>query len=94
MNLPARNLICLRDPNFKKHEWHAGHITRVKATSSRQDYEVSQRWKQKGGTAYRIISDMEYYWKMQLTPTQKYMLYVYIRNALYSETMFLNSKNN
>jgi hypothetical protein len=90
MNLPARNLICLRDPNFEKHGWHAGHITRIKATSARQDYKTRQRSKEVGGKAYRIICDMEHYWKMKLTFTQKHMLYVYISNALWFETMFLN----
>ncbi len=93
MNLPVRNLICLRDPNFEKHEWHAGHITRIKATSARQDYKNRQRSKEVGEKAYRIIHDTEYYWKIKLTHTQKYMLYVYISNALWVETMFLNTKN-
>lgn len=83
MNLPVRNLRCLRDPNCEKHEWHAGHIRRLGNTSPKKDYENRMRSKIAGRKAYSIISNVEHYGKMQLTHVQKYMLYIFIKGELF-----------
>lgn len=85
LNLPVRNLICLRDPCFKKHEWHAGHLSRIKVSSPKDDYEIRQRQKVAGKEAYSIIRDMEHYYKMQLSLLQKHALYSFIKGALFSK---------
>ena len=82
MNLPVSNLRCLRDPDFKRHEWHGGHLSRIKNSSPKEDYEHRRKRKSAGGRAFSIIRGMEHYWGMQLNPTQKHMLYVSIRDEL------------
>jgi len=83
MNLPVANLRCLRDPNFEKHEWHAGHIDRIKLPTPRENYENRQRGKRAGKKAFSIIRFMEHYWKMSLSSTQKHILYICIRDELF-----------
>jgi hypothetical protein len=79
----SSNLRCLRDPDFKKHEWHAGHISRIEGPSPMQAYEDRKRRKMVGHRAFSIIRDMEHYHGMQLTDIQKHMLYIFIRDELY-----------
>lgn len=83
MNLPVSNLRCLRDPNFEKHEWHAGHLSRIKNSSPKKDYEKRKKRKIAGRKSFSIIHNMEHYWGMRLTPTQKHMLHVFIRDELF-----------
>ena len=84
MNLPiSSHLRCLRDPFFKRHEWHAGHLSCVGNTSPKEDYELYKRWKKAGKRSFSIIRNVKHYHGMQLTPTQKHMLYVFIRNELF-----------
>lgn len=83
MNLPSSNLRCLRDPHCEKHEWHAGHLTRLKSPSPKEDYENRMRSKAAGRKAYSIISNVEHYGKMQLTHFQKHMLYIFIKGELF-----------
>jgi len=85
MKLPiSSNLRCLRDPFFEKHEWHAGHLLRIGNISPKEDYEKRKRKKRAGKKAYSIIRDVRHYHGMQLTPTQKHMLYIFIRDELFS----------
>jgi len=79
----SSNLRCLRDPDFKKHEWHAGHISRIEGPSPQQAYEIRKRWKITGRKSFSIIRNVEHYHGMQLTDIQKHMLYVFIRDELY-----------
>lgn len=86
MNNPlprSSRLRCLRDPNFEKHEWHAGHLSCCDCTSPKEDYENRMRSKIAGRKAYSIISNVEHYGKMQLTHVQKYMLYIFIKGELF-----------
>jgi len=87
MSLPVANLRCLRDPNFEKHKWHAGHIDRVKILSPQEDYEKRQRRKRAGKKAFSIIRFMEHYWGMKLTLTQKSVL----RGTIGDEMFFLSN---
>ena len=88
MNLPVRNLMCLRDPNFEKHEGHAGHISRIKNSSPKEDYENRKRHKRAGGKANVLIRHVEHYCGMKITQTQRDLLLRNIRDEL-----FLISKN-
>jgi len=83
MNLPATNLRCLRDSNFDRHKWHAGHISRIKGSSPQEEYKKSQLRKRAGKKAFSIIHLLEHYWGMKLSSTQKHILYGCIRDELF-----------
>ena len=88
-SLPVENLRCLRDPECKTHEYHAGHITFIAQDNPRQSYEVRQRRKLVGGQASRMVRNWEKArWgpNLELEPWQRQSLIGDIMIVLTNET--------
>ena len=76
--LRANVLRCLRDPNFERHEWHAGHISKGVPDDPRKVYENRERRKAAGRRAWEMVLDWEKNWGPKLTGTQRHMLHVFV----------------
>lgn len=85
MALPVKNLRCLRDPNFERHEWHAGHLSKLPPEDPRKVYAGKQLRKSRGSRVWRMICEWEKNWGAKITDDQRYMLYVFVMTQLSSE---------
>lgn len=85
----AETLRCLRDPDCKNHPIHAGHLQKLDPVDPRTLYESRQRRKELGKRAWGMIRMWQkYHGKTGLTKSERYMLFVFIRDALTTEHSF------
>jgi len=83
----AERLRYTRDPHFKNHEWHAGHLTDLGPINPRISYETQQRRKRAGRVAWQTIRKWEKYWKRpKLTSSERFMLLVFFRDELFASS--------
>lgn len=83
----AENLRCLRDPEFKNHPWHAGHMSSVTPADPRALLEAHQCRRSAGRRAFNLVKSWNHYWArdVKLKPSQQSMLVLFIRNELLSQ---------
>ena len=81
--LNSRCLVCKRDPDCKKHPYHAGHISYLNPLDPRDAYRMRQEKKEAGHRAWLLVSMMEKDSPfIALTPLQRRMLVLYIQDEI------------
>src|SRR5665213_3938236 len=60
-SLPVENLRCLRDPDCKKHPYHAGHLSSIGPIDPRVLYKTKQRRSNAGRRANIVVREFERY---------------------------------
>lgn len=83
----VERLRCLRDPNFEKHPWHAGHLSEIDPIDPRIWYKDQQHRKFIGRRAWNLVQLWEKVWKvgLPLTSTERFMLFTFICTELYND---------